>query len=100
MSWTLILLLAAAMYLQKAVGPLLVGSWQPPERVRIGLHLLAVPVLAGLVVVQALSDRGALVLDARAPAMVVAGAAVWRGAPFLVTVLLAAVVAAAVRLAA
>lgn len=97
MSWTFLLLLAAACYAQKAVAPLVAGAWQPPPRARAALHLLAVPVLVGLVVVQTLSDGRELVLDARLPAVLVAGIAAWRGAPFLVVVLLAAVVAAALR---
>lgn len=97
MTWTFLLLLAAACYAQKAVAPLAAGAWQPPPRLRAALHLLAVPVLVGLVVVQTLSDGRELVLDARAPAVAVAVVAAWRGAPFLVVVLLAAVVAAGLR---
>jgi branched-subunit amino acid transport protein len=100
MSWSLVLGLAALIYAQKAIGPLLAGAWSPPRRARIALHLLAVPVLAGLIVVQTLGDGRELVLDARAPAVLVAIVAVWRGAPFLVVVLLAAVVAAFLRFAA
>ena len=98
MTWTLLLGLAVATYLQKAVGPLLAGSWDPSPRAKVGLHLLAVPVLSGLIVVQTLGDGRELVLDARAPAVLVAVLAVWRGAPFLVVVLLAAAVAALLRL--
>lgn len=98
MSWPVLLAIAAGTWIQKALGPLVLGSWAPPRRVRAALHLLAVPVLAGLIVVQSLADGSELVLDARAPAIAIAGVAVWRGAPFLVTVLLAAAVAALVRL--
>lgn len=98
MTWAMIVAIAIGTWGQKALGPLLLGAWQPPGRVRAALHLLAVPVLAGLIVVQTLAAGTELVLDARAPALAVAGVAVWRGAPFLVTVLLAAGVAALVRL--
>lgn len=97
MSWALLIALALGIYAQKAVGPLLVGSWNPPPRTRAALHLLAVPVLAGLIVVQTLGDGRELVLDARAPAVLAAIIAVWLRAPFLVVVLLAAVVAAGIR---
>lgn len=97
MTWTFLLLLAAACYAQKAVAPLLAGAWQPPPRARAALHMLAVPVLVGLVVVQTVGDGRELVLDARAPAVFVAGVAAWRGAPFLAVVLLAALVAAGLR---
>lgn len=97
MTWTLLILLAVGIYAQKAVGPLLVGSWNPPPRIRAALHLLAVPVLAGLIVVQTVGDGRELVLDARAPAVAAAIIAVWLRAPFLVIVVLAAVVAAGIR---
>ena len=97
MSWTLLLGLAAAIWLQKAIGPVLAGGWHPGPRARAALHLLAVPVLAGLIVVQTLGDGRSLELDARAPAVAAAIVAVALRAPFLVVVLLAAVVAAGIR---
>jgi hypothetical protein len=97
MTWPFLLGVCAGAYAQKAVGPLLLGAWEPPVRVRALLHLLAVPVLAGLIVVQTLGDGRALVLDARAPAVLVAIVAVALRAPFLVVVLLAAIVAAGLR---
>jgi branched-subunit amino acid transport protein len=90
MTWTFLLLMCAAAYLQKAVAPILLGAWEPPDRVRVLLHLLAVPVLAGLIVVQTFGDGRQLVLDARAAAVAAAVVAVWLRAPFLVVVLLAA----------
>lgn len=100
MSWTVILLVATGVYAQKAIAPAIVGAWTPTPRLASILHLLAVPVLAGLIVVQTVGDQRELVLDARLPALLVAAIAVWRGAPFLVTVLLAAAVAAGSRLVA
>ncbi len=58
---------------------------------------MAVPLLAALIVVQTLGDGERLVLDARVPALAVAALCVWRGAPFLVTVLAAALTAAGLR---
>ncbi len=98
MTWPFLLAMCAAAYAQKAIAPILLGAWEPPHRVRTLLHLLAVPVLAGLIVVQTLGDGRELVLDARAPAVGAAIIAVWLRAPFLVVVLLAAVVAAGIRL--
>jgi hypothetical protein len=48
-------------------------------------------------VVQTLSDGDGVTIDARVPALAVAGVCVWRRAPFLVTVLAAAAVAAGLR---
>jgi hypothetical protein len=47
--------------------------------------------------VQTVGDGDHLVLDARLPALAVAAVCVWRRAPFLVTVLAAAAVAAGLR---
>lgn len=52
---------------------------------------------AALIVVQTLGDGDRIVLDARVPALAAAAVCVWRRAPFLVTVLVAAVVAAGLR---
>ena len=97
MTWPVLLAMCAGAYAQKAVGPMLLGSWEPPPRVRAALHLLAVPVLVGLIVVQTFGDGRELVLDARTPAVAAAVVAVLLRAPFLVVVLLAAAVAAGLR---
>jgi branched-subunit amino acid transport protein len=97
MSWAALLALAAGGYALKAIGPLALGDREPSPRVARVLSLLAVPLLAALIVVQTLGDGDRLVLDARVPALAVAAVCVWRRAPFLVTVLVAAAVAAALR---
>ncbi len=97
MSWAALLALAAGGYALKAAGPLLLGDREPSPAVARLLGLLAVPLLAALIVVQTLADGDRLVLDARVPALGAAAVCVWRGAPFLVTVLVAAAVAAGLR---
>jgi branched-subunit amino acid transport protein len=96
-SWAGLLILAAGGYALKAAGPLLLGDREPSPRVGQLLALLAVPLLAALIVVQTLSDGDGVTIDARVPALAVAGVCVWRRAPFLVTVLAAAAVAAGLR---
>lgn len=98
MSWVALLALAAGGYALKAVGPVLLGDREPSPTVARVLALLPVPLLAALIVVQTLGDGQRLVLDARVPALAAAAICVWRGAPFLVTVLVAAAVAALLRL--
>lgn len=98
MSWAALLALAAGSYALKAVGPLLLAGREPPPRMAAILALLAVPLLGALIVVQTVGDQDRLVLDARLPAVLVAAVAVWRGAPFLVSVGLAAATAAGLRL--
>ena len=97
MSWAALLGLAAGGYALKAAGPLLVGDRRlSPQAARL-LRLLAVPLLAALIVVQTLGDGRDVVLDARVPALAAAAVCVWRGAPFVVTVVVAAAVAALLR---
>ena len=97
MSWPAPLALCAASYALKAVGPLLAGGRRLGPRVRGMLDLVAVPLLAALILVQTLGDGRHVVIDARVPALAVAGVLVWRRAPFLVVVLAAAATAALVR---
>jgi branched-subunit amino acid transport protein len=96
-AWTAVLGLSAVSYSLKAVGPVLAGGRLPGPRVSRTLDLVAVPLLAALILVQTLGSGHHLVLDARLPALGVAGLLVWRRAPFLVVVLAAAATAALLR---
>jgi hypothetical protein len=97
-SWGAVLALSAGAYLLKAAG-LLLADRVPPERAdRWSLELLAVPVLAGLIVVQTLDGGRELVLDARTPAVLAGALLLWRGAPLLVVALGAGATAAGLRL--
>jgi branched-subunit amino acid transport protein len=97
MSWAALLALCAISYALKAAGPLLAGGRELGPRSRQVLDLVAVPLLAALIAVQTFGDGQRLTLDARAPALLVAGILVWRRAPFLVVVLAAAATAALLR---
>ena len=97
MSWAALLGFAAGSYALKAIGPLGLGGREPGPLASRLITLIAVPLLAALIVVQTLGDGQRLALDARVPALAVAGFCVWRGAPFLVTVLAAAATAAGLR---
>ena len=99
MSWTALLVLAAGSYALKAVGPLLLGAREPSPNTARLLALVAVPLLSALIVVQTVSHGREIVLDARLPALAVAALCVWRKAPFIVTMLAAAAVAAGCRAA-
>jgi branched chain amino acid efflux pump len=96
-AWTAVLTLSAVSYSLKAVGPVVAGGRLPSPRVSRVLDLVAVPLLAALILVQTLGSGHHLVLDARLPALAVAGVLVWRRAPFLVVVLAAAATAALLR---
>lgn len=99
--WVGLALLAAATFALRLLGPWLaarVGGGARAESTDALLAGLAVAVLAGLVVTQALFDGRALVGWARPLGVVVAGVLVWRRAPFLVVVLAAAATTALLRL--
>lgn len=97
MSWAALGVLAAGSYLFKAVG--LIGF----SRVRPGpgfdrlTALIPPALLSALVLVQTFTDGRHLVVDARAVGLAVGSLAVWRRAPFIVVVTLAAASTALVR---
>ncbi len=98
MSWAGVLALCGASYALKAAGALLASRVDAQAAERWGLELLVVPVLAALIAVQTLGGDQELVLDARAPAVLVAAVLVWRRAPFLLVVVAAGATAAILRL--
>jgi branched-subunit amino acid transport protein len=98
MSWWPVIALCAGTYGLKALGLAVAGRLDPMVAERRRLELLVVPILAALIAVQTFSSGHRLVLDARAPALLVAGVLVWRRAPFVVVAVAAAATAAALRL--
>jgi hypothetical protein len=97
-SWWPVIALCAGAYGLKALGLALGGRLDPGVAERWHLEMLIVPILAALIVVQSFSTGHRLVLDARAPALLVAALLVWRRAPFVVVALAAAATAAGLRL--
>jgi branched-subunit amino acid transport protein len=95
-SWAAILALAAGSYLLKATGPLLLGERTPASLARLA-DLVTPALLAALIAVQTFADEKTLVVDARAAGLLVAAVAVWRRAPFVAVVVLAASVTALIR---
>lgn len=95
--WTAVLASCLVCYLLKLAG------WSVPARfleqptVQRAAVLLPVPLLAALVVVQALAGDRALVLDARAAGLAVGAVLVLLRAPFLLVVVAAAATAALLR---
>ena len=99
MSWIAIIVLAVGTYAMKAVGPVVLGRRAVPMRVQRLFLLLAVALLAALIALSTLADDGRLAFDVALVAGVGAACiALWRQAPFVVVVVLAAAVAASVRL--
>lgn len=96
--WSAILLAALICLALKAAGYLVPPkALEAPRTARIS-DLLTVALLAALVAVQALGDGQAITVDARVPALLVAGGLLWLRQSFLVVVAAAALVAALLRL--
>ncbi|MBW3619655.1 MAG: AzlD domain-containing protein [Actinobacteria bacterium] len=96
MSWTAVLVLSVGAYLFKAAGVLGGRLAVGPVALRT-VALLPPALLAALVVVQTFGGDAGPALDERAVGLAVAGVAVWRRAPFVVVVVLAAAVTAGLR---
>lgn len=96
--WSAILLAALICLALKAAGYLVPPKvLEAPRTARIS-DLLTVALLAALVAVQTLGDGQAITVDARVPALLVAGGLLWLRQSFLVVVAAAALVAALLRL--
>ncbi|MFB4348814.1 AzlD domain-containing protein [Microbacterium sp. CR_7] len=96
--WSAVLLAAVICLALKAVGYLVPPKvLEAPRPARIS-DLLTVALLAALVAVQTLGAGQAVVVDARVPALLVAGGLLWMRQSFLVVVVAAAAVAALLRL--
>ncbi len=101
--WTTVVLVALVTFAIKGVGPALLGpgpegqSALPAPLARV-VPLLAAPLLAALVVTQALADGRDLAVGGDTLGVAVAGVLLWRGLSVLPAVLVAAVVAAVSRL--
>lgn len=95
--WVAVLAGSAVCFGTKYVGHRLPEHWLAHPRVARVAALVTVALLAALVAVQTFTTRGSLALDARAVAVAVAAVALALRAPFVVVVILAAVVAAVLR---
>jgi len=96
--WNAVLLAACICVGLKALGYLVPASvMAAPRPARIS-DLLTVALLAALVAVQSLGAGQAILVDARVPAVLVAGGLLWMRQSFLIVVISAAAVAALLRL--
>lgn len=97
-AWAVVLVVGVATIAIKGAGPVLLGGRQLPPSLTGVVELLAPALLAALIVVNAFGSGRHLVLDARAAGLAAAGLAIVARAPLLAVVLIAATVAALVRL--
>ena len=96
-TWATVLIASAGSFLLKLLGWSVPSSVLERERVRRGVVLMPVALLAALVVVQTFAVGRHLQLDARAAGVAVAVVAIALRAPFLLVVALAAATAALLR---
>jgi uncharacterized membrane protein len=96
--WAAVLLVGAGTVLLKAAGPVVLGGRAVPAPVARILDALAPAVLAALVVTQLVAGDRELVLDERLGGIAVAAVTIALRAPILVTVFVAAVATALLRL--
>ncbi len=99
MSWAAVIALCGAAYALKLVGAIAASRVQDSSTAGGRLDVLVIPVIAGLIAVQTFGEGREIVLDARVPALLVAGALIWLKAPLLLVVLAAGGTAALLRAA-
>jgi branched-subunit amino acid transport protein len=95
--WVVVACVGLATVALKAVGPVALGGRRLPDRVGAVVDLLAPAVLAALVVTQLVGGDREIVLDERLIGIAAASVALFRGAPILVVIVVAAVATALTR---
>jgi branched-subunit amino acid transport protein len=97
-AWITVIAVGLGTVAIKGLGPVVLGGRPLPQRLTGVIELLAPALLAALVAVQAFGAERALVLDARVLGLAAAALALWRRAPVLVVLSVAAATTALVRL--
>jgi branched-subunit amino acid transport protein len=97
--WVTILGLTVATAAVKAVGPVLLGGRDLPERFTGVIALMAPALLTALVVTSVLADGDRWHAGADTVGVAAAGVVAWRGASVVTTLAVAVVVTALLRLA-
>jgi branched-subunit amino acid transport protein len=96
-AWVVILAVGALTVGFKAAGPVLLGGRALPDRVLAVVELAAPVLLVALVVTATVAGDEEIVVDERLAGVTAAGVALWRGAPLLAAMSIAAAVTAALR---
>jgi branched-subunit amino acid transport protein len=97
MTWLVVILGSLGCFALKLIGYVLPERMLTDPRVRRVTTLIPIALLSALVVMQTLGVRGGITIDARFAGVLAAVVALFLRAPFLVVVIVAAVVAAGVR---
>ncbi|MFN0030499.1 MAG: AzlD domain-containing protein [Acidimicrobiales bacterium] len=98
MSWIALAIFSIGNMLTRAVGMFVLGGRVGPNaRWTKLVSLVPISVVAAVFAVQTVGSRDQIVLDARIFGVLAAAVAVWRKAPMVVVVIVAAGVTAAIR---
>ncbi len=98
-AWIVVIVVAAFTMVFKAAGPVFVGKRELPASVQSVVDLVAPVMLVALVVTQTLGGDEEIVVDARVAGVAAAAIAIWRGAPIVAAMFIAALVTGLLRLA-
>ncbi|MEO8423860.1 MAG: AzlD domain-containing protein [Actinomycetota bacterium] len=96
-AWRVVALVGIATIVLKSIGPVLLGGRELPPRIASLIGLLAPALLAALVAINTFGSGRSLVLDERVLGVAAAAVAIWRRAPVLLVVVIAAAVTAFAR---
>ena len=96
-TWIVVTFVGIATIVIKSFGPLLLGGRELPPRFASLIGLLAPALLAALVAINTFGSERSLVLDERVLGVAAGAVAIWRRAPVLLVVVIAAAVTAAAR---
>lgn len=96
--WSAILISSALVYSWKLLGFLVPERFVSNPKIKELAALLTVALLAALVGIQTFVSAEGVLIDARVPALVVAGVLFYLRVPFVVVVIVAAAIAALLRL--
>ena len=88
--WLVVALVGVGTVAIKSAGPVLLGGRPLPPRLAGVIDLLAPALFGALIAVQTFGDGQSLAVDERVIGVAVAGLAIWRKAPLIVVVILAA----------
>jgi branched-subunit amino acid transport protein len=97
-TWLVIAVVGVVTILFKASGPVLLGDRELPPRALALVEVLAPAMLAALVVTQTVGGNRELVFDERLAGVAAGAVAVTLRAPLIVVMVVAAAVAALIRL--
>jgi len=99
-AWIVVAVVGVATLLLKSAGPVFLGRRAVPERIQPAVELLAPVMLAALVTTQTVGRGDEIAVDARLPGVAAAAVALvlWRQAPVVAAMVIAALVTGLVRL--